>query len=207
VATENKPDNGADCRQVFAIGSSYGGYGSLLGLIPELNPDLPAAFLSVLYAAPPHVEAFARYLNEHSPLAVCRALDGQTLCPGSCYLASVFERVKVTSVSGKLTLQVSSKPSTPPKQHAADELMTSLSTTLKEKASGILLSGIGEDGIAGIEQLLNGGGKVIVQDPKTCLCSDTTTLATRKYGLSTVLPGVRMAETIRTQCLNNASHR
>ena len=85
--------------------------------------------------------------------------------------------------------------------------MTSLSTTLKEKASGILLSGIGEDGIAGIEQLLNGGGKVIVQDPKTCLCSDTTTLATRKYGLSTVLPGVRMAETIRTQCLNNASHR
>jgi chemotaxis response regulator CheB len=82
--------------------------------------------------------------------------------------------------------------------------MTSLSTILKERASGILLSGIGEDGIAGIEQLLKGGGNVIVQDPKTCLCSDTTALAAQKYGLSTVLPGVRMAETIRTQCLNTS---
>ncbi|BBO72486.1 chemotaxis response regulator protein-glutamate methylesterase [Desulfosarcina alkanivorans] len=205
AAKEAKPKNGTDCSQVFAIGSSYGGYGSLLGLIPELSPDLPAAFLSVLYAAPPHVDAFARYLDEHSPLAVCRAQDGQTLAPGSCYLASVFEWVTVANTLDRLTLQVAPQRSTPPKG-ASDELMTSLSTTLKERASGILLSGIGDDGIAGIEQLLNGGGKVIVQDPKTCLCSDTTAMAAQKYGLPTVLPGVVMAETIRTHCLN-ASHR
>jgi two-component system chemotaxis response regulator CheB len=203
VAPKSNAQNGSDCRQVFAIGSSYGGYGSLLGLIPELNPDLPAAFVSILYASPPHVDAFARYLDAHSPLAVRRAIDGQTLCPGSCYLASVFELVKVTNTSDRLTLQVEPKRSTPP-EHASDELMTSLSTILKERASGILLSGIGEDGIAGIEQLLKGGGNVIVQDPKTCLCSDTTARAAQKYGLSTVLPGVRMAETIRTHCLNTS---
>jgi two-component system chemotaxis response regulator CheB len=132
---------------------------------------------------------------------VCRARDGQTLSTGSCYLASVFETVTLVNTSDHLTLQVQSNRSTPP-GNAADELMTSLSTALKERASGILLSGIGDDGIEGIERLLAAGGNVIVQDPNTCLCSDTTALAAQKYGLSTVLPGQRMAEIIRTQCLN-----
>jgi two-component system chemotaxis response regulator CheB len=203
VATRTKPVNGIPCQRVFAIGSSYGCYGSLLGLLPELNPDLPAAFLSVLYAAPPHVDAFARYLDGHSPLSVCRARDGQTLSTGSCYLASVFETVTLVNTSDHLTLQVQSKQSTP-HRNAADKLMTSLSAALKERASGILLSGLGEDGIEGVEQLLAAGGNVIVQDPNTCLCRDTTALAAQKYGLSTVLPGQRMAETIHTQCLNTS---
>jgi two-component system chemotaxis response regulator CheB len=170
-------------------------------LIPELDPGLPAAFIAVLYAAPLHVDAFARYLDGHSPLSVSRALDGQTLHPGSCYLSSVFETVTVINTSGQLKLQVQAKR---PAQagHAVDELMMSLSTVLKEQATGILLSGIGDDGIAGIQHILNGGGNAIVQDLKTCLCSDTAALAAQKYGLSTVLPGVRMAETIRTYCLD-----
>jgi len=191
----------ADVQRVFAIGSSYGGYGSLLGLIPELNPDLPAAFLAVLYATPAHVDAFSRYLDGHSPLAVHRAQDGQPLRSGCCYLASFFETVGVAEGSDQLQLAVQSKPSTRP-EHAADELMTSLAATLKDRASGILLSGVGHDGIEGVGEILKGGGNAIVQDPKTCLCSDTTTLAARKYGLKTVLPGIRMAETIRKHCLD-----
>jgi two-component system chemotaxis response regulator CheB len=199
TAVQKKPVRNTDCRWVFAIGSSYGGYGSLLGLIPELNPDLPAAFMSVLYSTPSHVDAFARYLDEHSPVVVYRALDGQVLHPGACYLASVFETVSVVNTDDQLMLRVESSPSKQP-EHVADELMTSLSTVLKDRASGILLSGIGDDGVAGIGQIISGGGNAIVQDPKTCLCSDTTALATQKYGLSPVLPGPRMAETIRAYC-------
>jgi two-component system chemotaxis response regulator CheB len=184
---------------VFAIGSSYGWYGSLLGLIPELKPDLPAAFISALYSTPSHVDAFCRYLDDHSPIVVSRAVDGQVINPGSCYLASVFEAVSVVSTDDGLVLQVQSEPSKSPAR-VTDELMTSLSTTLKDRASGILLSGIGEDGVKGIGQIISGGGNAIVQDPKTCLCSDTTALAAKKYGLSPVLPGPRMAETIHAHC-------
>jgi two-component system, chemotaxis family, protein-glutamate methylesterase/glutaminase len=201
AAEGEKTVSQADCRRVYAIGSSYGGYGALLGLVPELDPDLPAAFLAVLYATPAHVEAFSRYLDGHSPLSVQRALDGQPLYPGCCYLASVFETVGVVNPSGQPQLTVQSKPSTRP-ERAADQLMTSLAANLKDRAAGILLSGIGQDGIAGIGEVLKGGGNAIVQDPKTCLCSDTTTWAARKYGLATVLPGMRMAETIRKQCLD-----
>jgi len=202
-ATENaKSENMADCRRVFAIGSSYGGYGSLLGLVPELSPDLSAAFVAVLYALPAHVDAFSRYLNKHSSLAVHRALDGQPLHSGSCYLASVFETVRVVEASGQLQLVVQSGASAR-RENAVDELMISLATILKDRASAVLLSGIGGDGIAGIGEILKEGGNAIVQDPKTCLCSDATSLAAQKYGLATVLPGLRMAETIHNHCLDD----
>ena len=199
TADQNKPVNNMDCQSVFAIGSSYGGYGALLGLIPELKPDLPAAFISALYSTPSHVDAFTRYLDDHSPIMVCRAVDGQVLHPGTCYLASVFETVSVFNSGNQLKLRVQSEPSKQP-EHATDELMTSISTVLKNRASGILLSGIGDDGVVGIGQIINSGGNAIVQDPKTCLCRDTTALAAKTYGLSPVLPGSRMAETIRAHC-------
>jgi two-component system chemotaxis response regulator CheB len=199
MTSQSKSIPNMQCELVYAIGSSYGWYGALLGLIPEIKPDLPAAFISALYSTPSHVDAFARYLDDHSPLVVCRAMDGQIIQPGSCYLASVFESVSVTSNGQELVLRVQPESSNPP-AHVTDELMTSLSTALKERASGILLSGIGEDGVMGLGKIINGGGNAIVQDPKTCLCSDTTALATEKYGLSPVLPGIRMAETILAHC-------
>ncbi|HSO18468.1 MAG TPA: response regulator, partial [Desulfosarcina sp.] len=145
------------CEQVYAIGSSYGGYGSLLGLIPEINPEIPAAFLSVLYAAAPHVDAFAAYLDKHSRLAVRRAVAGDPVVAGTCYLASAFEEVSVDSGSGQLSLKVGTTTAANTGQ-ACDKLMTALSGALQERASGILLSGIGDDGVAGIGTILKAGG-------------------------------------------------
>jgi two-component system chemotaxis response regulator CheB len=194
-----------DCNQVVAIGSSYGGYGSLLGLIPEIKPDVPAAFLSVLYATAPHVDAFTVYLDRHSLLNVRRAVDGARLHVGTCYLASAFEQLALSNGSGGLSLQLQSKADTNPGQ-AFDSLMFALSDTLNERASGILLSGIGNDGIAGIGKILRAGGKAIVQDPSTCLCNDTTAMTVKQFGLPPVLPGVTMAEAIRATCLET-SHK
>ena len=196
----SKNGNGTPCHHIFAIGSSYGGYGALLGLVPELHPELPAAFLSTLYAAPPHVEAFARYLDGHSPIDVRRAVDGESIKAGTCYLASSHEIVTVADSESQLRLSVQSSPPDRP-QRATDHLMQSLSTVLNANAGGVLLSGVGEDGVEGIGKILAGGGHAIVQDPQTCLCRDTTAMAAERYGLTTVLPGMRMAETIRTHCL------
>jgi two-component system chemotaxis response regulator CheB len=203
VALEKKDVGTQECHRVFAIGSSYGGYGSLLGLIPEIKPQLPAAFLSILYASAPHVDAFVNYLDQHSQMAVRRAVDGDLLQSGTCYLASAFEQVKVKNESGKLIICLQPKSNDNPGQ-ACDTLMMSLSDTLKARASGVLLSGIGEDGVAGIGAILKGGGNAIIQDPKTCLCNDTTAMTAKQYGLSAVLPGVTMAEAIQMHCLENS---
>lgn len=189
------------CRRVFAIGSSYGGYGSLLGLIPELDPALPVAYVCVLYATRSHVDAFARYLDGLSAVAVDRIRDGQRLCPGTCYLASVSETVAVNQPSNDPLLQFSVSRARQV-DRAADELMSSLSMAMGQRVSGILLSGVGRDGIVGIGKILGGGGSAMVQAPETCLCGDAPATAIRKYGLSAVPPGARMAETIRADYVN-----
>lgn len=203
VALEKKTIGTQECQRVFAIGSSYGGYGSLLGLIPEIKPQLPAAFISVLYAAAPHVDAFVSYLDQHSQMPVRRAVDGDPLHSGTCYLASAFEQVKVKNGSGELSIHLQPKNTKSPGQ-ANDTLMASLSDTLKDRASGILLSGLGEDGMAGIGAILKGGGNAIIQEPRTCLCNDTTAMTARHYGLSAVLPGTTMAEAIQRHCLDTS---
>ncbi len=203
VAREKQAVGTQACHRVFAIGSSYGGYGSLLGLIPEIKPQLPAAFLSVLYAAAPHVDAFVAYLDKHSHMAVRRAVDGDVLQSGTCYLASAFEQVTVNDESGELSIDLRPNGTENPGQ-ACDKLMTSLSDTLKARAAGILLSGIGEDGMAGIGAILKGGGNAIIQEPATCLCNDTTAMTAKQYGLSAVLPGVTMAEAIQKHCLDTS---
>lgn len=136
-------------------------------------------------------------------MTVRRAVDGDPLQSGTCYLASAFEQVKVKNGSGKLAIQLQPKNTESPGQ-ACDTLMVSLSDTLKDRASGILLSGIGEDGIAGIGAILKGGGNAIIQDPKTCLCNDTTAMTAKQYGLSAVLPGTIMAEAIQRHCLDTS---
>lgn len=198
--TIDGPKTPADkvCRRIYAIASSYGGYGALLGLIPELGPDLGAAFVSAVHAIPSHVAAFASYLDNHSPLRVCHAVDGQPVHAGHCYLTSAFETVSVSGSVDAPVFNVTPRVS-PASNHAADELMTSLSATFGPRAGGIVLSGIGDDGIAGIGRILDEGGHVVVQEPKTCLCSETAVQAVQAYGLQTVLPGMRMAQTIRTE--------
>jgi len=203
VTQETKTAGIPDCSRVFAIGSSYGSYASLLGLIPELKPDVPAAFMAVLYASASHVDAFANYLDRHSHVLVRRAADGETLHSGTCYLASAFERMHVHNDAGKVTIHLQSEVDTRPR-NACDALMTSLSAALQERASGVLLSGIGDDGLAGIGAILNGGGNAILQDPKTCLCSDAPMKTAEQYGLPAVLPGVTMAEAIRTHCMGSS---
>ena len=188
------------CRRVYAISSSYGGYGSLLGLIPELPVDLEAAFIATVYAIPAHVAAFANYLDGHSALRVFHAVDGQPVEAGCCYLASAFEAVTLDNALGRPAFKVTPRVAAG-LDHAADELMGSIADVAGARSGGIVLSGMGEDGIKGIGRILDGGGHVVVQEPKTCLCSETAAQVASTYGLPTVLPGMRMAETIRAEGL------
>jgi len=199
VTERNDRTDSRNCEHVFAINTTYGGYGALLGLIPEIDPSLQASFLSVIYATPSNVDAFARYLEEHSSLAVKRAVDGQGMVSGTCYLASAYEDISVKKEADGVFIGLQVKDSCE-SQQASNRLMTSLAEAFKDRASAILLSSLGEDGLSGAGRILNSGGTIIVQDPRTCLCKETNQLAIERYGLSAVRPGNEMIDAIRSCC-------
>lgn len=172
-----------------------GGYGALLKIVPQLTPDLPAAFLIVLYAASDHVEAFARYLDLHSRIPVKRAKNGDKLQGGVCYLVSGKEYATIERSDNGLILQLTPS-SFPNRRGAADILMISLAEKLGAAALGIVLSGASTDGSDGLNELLHTGGDALIQSPETCLLKEMAEAAIAKCAKALVVADDKMAAEI-----------
>jgi two-component system chemotaxis response regulator CheB len=192
-----KPEEGrsVDCRYLFALGASEGGYGALLNIIPQLKSDLPAAFIAVLYADGPNIDAFASYLDAHSAVAVKRAGDGDLLEAGRCYIAGGGEYVAVEHSEKKAHLRIQPTPF-PNRKGAINRLMFSVAEAMKERAVGVILTGSGEDGVEGLGEILRVGGTAIVQDPENCLCKETSHSALRRHAIDLVLTAQMMGTEI-----------
>ena len=153
---------------IVVFGASEGGYGPLLKIIPQLPADLPAAYMVLLHAAPAHVEAFADYLTANSVIAVKRALDGETIQAGTCYLAAGSEHATLQVTDGRMAMQVNSS-AFPERRGAINMLMLSACEIMQNQTIGVVLSGKGIDGAQGSAEIRRVGGAVIMQDPQTCL--------------------------------------
>lgn len=182
------------CEYVVAIGVAEGGYGALLNFIPRLRPDLPATYIAVMHQAPEHINAFARYLDQCSRLTVKRAMSGNNLKAGTCYLAASTEMFGIEKNGSNFCLNSTSSESIA--KGAIDRLMGSVSETMAENSAGIILTGAGHDGLEGLGEIINKGGTVFVQDPKSCLFKETPIAAAEKYSVDYLVSDKQMAGAI-----------
>lgn len=158
----------APCDHVITVGAAEGGYGALLKVIPALRADTTGAFLVLLYAPPEHVDEFAAYLNRLSPLTVRRAASGAPLRRGECHIAADGEYITVERRNGIPSLRVASAPFSA-HRGSINMMMFSAVEVFGRRASGVVLSGMGNDGEEGMREIIRNGGGAIVQDPRTCL--------------------------------------
>ena len=183
------------CDRVVAFGAAEGGYGALLKIIPQLRPNLPVAYLAVLYVAPPHVEAFARYLDEYSGVRVKRAVAGEPIEGGVCYLGAGVEYLTVAARDGRLVLHVHRAPFAS-RRGSIDRLLFSVAEAMKERAAGVILSGSGEDGSEGLEEIHRMDGVAIVQNPQSCLHKGMAQAALARCQPDFVLSDVKIATVV-----------
>lgn len=199
----NENQNSGPCEFVLTIGAADGGYGTLLNVIPGLRRDLSAAYVAVLHQAPHHVDAFVRYLDHCSQLAVKRATEGAQLQPGSCYLAAMHELVTFDKSGEGLHLKVkTSSESNGP--GAVDTMMQSASFVLGNRSAGIILSGTGNDGIEGLASILEAGGATFVQNPVNCLFKETPSFAIEAFTIDSVVSDKQMAGAINAYLMSHS---
>ncbi|MBM9614098.1 response regulator [Desulfobulbus rhabdoformis] len=184
-----------ELEYVACMVAGEGGYGALLKIVPQLDPNLPAAFLVVLYGATEHVDAFAHYLNQHSQITVQRATNGNAVQPGICYLVSGQEYATIEQSGRDLLLQLTPS-SFPNRRGAADILMISLAEKFGPSTVGITLSGASSDGSDGLNELLHSGGKALVQSPETCLLKEMAEAALKKCDRALVIADDEIAAEI-----------
>lgn len=185
------------CTQIVSIGAAEGGYGALLKIIPHLACDSDTAYLVTLYVSPEYVEAFASYLDDYSQIKVKSAQHDEILEPGVCYLNSGVNYMTVHKQSENFTVHVSPAPFSS-RKGAVDMLLFSTGEMVGENGTGVVLSGLGNDGNEGLEEILRVGGTGIVQDPKTCLCKEMALTAIQRCN-----PQLVLADTVIPEALQN----
>lgn len=152
--------------RVVAIGASTGGPPALATILAELPATLPAAVVVVQHMAEGFVEGLARWLDGVCALPVMVAVEGERVHAGHVYLAPANQNL-VLRPGFRIGL---SDP--PPGQYhvpGVDVTFRSVAALCGTNAVGVLLTGMGRDGAAGLRVLRDAGALTIGQDESTAV--------------------------------------
>jgi two-component system chemotaxis response regulator CheB len=150
-------------RNIIVIGTSTGGLEALDALVGQLPTDLPASVFIVQHMAPQNTgDALLHRLSRHRAFDCKVAKDGESFEQGRIYIAPPDNHLLVKRHKLLVTKGARENRSRP----AIDPLFRSAAVTHTSRVIGIVLTGMLDDGTAGLIAIKKCGGITIVQDPK-----------------------------------------
>jgi len=149
---------------VVALAVSTGGPGALMKLIPAFPADCPVPILIVQHMPPMFTRLLAERLDAMSSLCVVEGSAGQTPTPGGAWIAPGDLHMAVERDGAVVRLVTHRQPREHSCRPAADVLFRSVAEVYGPHALAVVMTGMGEDGFLGSEQIHAAGGKVLVQD-------------------------------------------
>ncbi|HEV7649469.1 MAG TPA: chemotaxis protein CheB [Actinophytocola sp.] len=160
-------------RDLIVVGASAGGVEALRDLAAGLPPDLPASVLVVLHLPAGGRSVLPAILERAGPLPARTARDATRPAHGSINVAPPDQHLLV--VGARMVL--SAGPPEHGRRPAIDALFRSAALAAGARVIGVLLSGVLDDGVAGLKTIARHGGTVMVQDPAEALYPNMPTNA------------------------------
>ena len=148
---------------VVGIGMSAGGFEACMELLGALPAKPGFALVIVQHLAPDHTSELPRLLATRSPLPVLEAAEGMSIERDHAYV--IPPNTLICLVDGHLGVTPQSRDGDRP--FSIDFFFESLALAAGDRAIGVLLSGMGSDGVEGVRALKAHGGTVLVQDPES----------------------------------------
>lgn len=174
-------------HDIVVVGGSAGGVEALIALMRGLPPDLPATVLVVLHVgATSHL---AEILNAAGPLPVAQAESGQLIEQGAVYVAGPDAHLLLH----KDHLLLRRGPRENMSRPAIDPLFRSAAASFGGRVIGVILSGLLNDGAAGLRAIKRCGGLAVVQDPRDASFADMPRSALCYVDVDHVATSARMA--------------
>ena len=146
---------------VVAIAASTGGPAALHRILSELPGNFPLPILVVQHITPGFVDGFADWLRGSCAMNVSMAVDGATIKPHTIYLGPDGRHL---GLSGRSTIVLNDAPPMEGFKPSASYLFQSVANVYRSEAIGVVLTGMGRDGVDGLLALHKFGGHVIAQD-------------------------------------------
>lgn len=152
-----------------AIGASTGGPNALVDLLPRFPSELPASILIVQHIHPKFISILTRRLVQVSPLSVKEAVHDEVMRSGFVYIAVGDHHMEVERKGVGIAIRLHKKPPLHGVRPSADLLFSSVSEAFAERAIAVILTGMGQDGLAGARMVKNRGGTVLAEARESCV--------------------------------------
>lgn len=153
--------------EVIGIGSSTGGTTVVEHILRQMQPTAPG--MVVVQHMPPYFTGlFAKRLNDLCRITVKEAQDGDEVLPGVALIAPGGMQLSLAGYAGHLRVRVFDGATVNGHKPSVNVLFRSIADTVGDKAMGIILTGMGDDGADGLLKMRQAGAFTVGQDEATC---------------------------------------
>ena len=153
---------------IIGLGASTGGTEATLEVMKRLPADIPPMVI-VQHMPPGFTQMYAERLNRLCQMEVREAKNGDVLQRGLAYVAPADFQCRVVRIGGKYTLACTPGEKVSGHRPSVDALFQSMSETVKCKMVGIIMTGMGQDGAAGLLAMRQHGAYTLGQNKESCV--------------------------------------
>ena len=154
--------------KVIAIGSSTGGVESLLKVFKKLPSTLPPILITqhIPYG---FSNSFAHRLNDNSEVIVTEATNDMILKKGHAYLAPGNMHLTIEKVGSEYKTKLLDTKKVSQHKPSVDVLFRSVNNTIGSSAMGVMMTGMGDDGMIAMKDMYDNNAYTIAQNEKSCV--------------------------------------
>ena len=161
IRLRDMPEAGLGC---LALGASTGGLHALVELLRALPAKIGAPILVTQHLPPIFMPYFARQLETASGRVACVAQDGRRIADDLVHIAPGDAHLCVERRNGTVRVRLDRKAAPSGCLPSVDPMLSSMAESFGDGAVGVILSGMGRDGLIGSRRLVENGGAMLAQD-------------------------------------------
>jgi two-component system chemotaxis response regulator CheB len=184
--------------ELVVIATSTGGPPALMAIVPRLPAKLQAAVLVVQHMPPGFTKSLAERLAARSALPVREAVDGDPVLPGQVLIAPAGLHMKLRRRGERVKVWLDEEPRAALHRPSADVLMAAAAKLYGARVLGVILTGMGADGVAGLRSIREAGGQAIAESEETAVIYGMPKAAVEARAVDKSVPLYRIADEIVT---------
>ena len=147
-----------------AIGTSTGGPVALTTILPKLPATFAVPIVVVQHMPPGFTRPLSERLNATSAITVVEGAEGMALAPGTAVIAPAGKQLRVRRAHGGVAVALADDRERSLHVPSVDVMTASVAEAYGAGTLGVILTGMGQDGVRGLQAIKNRGGYVIGQD-------------------------------------------